>query len=110
MISDIYEIYEDMKKHKLIVVKKRLDYRFLNAMSTTLSLYEEICEKQLKDNFMKDLKTKVESGSIQDFYIMSDGYIMLMVRLFSPKDLNLIEKILKFVVDEHKEGCGELYS
>ncbi|XP_057251753.1 uncharacterized protein LOC130591835 [Beta vulgaris subsp. vulgaris] len=67
----------------------------LNAIMMKSSLFEEIREKQEKDDFIKELKLRIERNEQTDFQEYADGSIRLNGRWCIPNDEELKNKILK---------------
>lgn len=95
LISVPHELYEDMRKLDLMVTKKGAGDSSLNALSVQPSLHNEIRGKQLRDDFLNELKIGIEGGKVKDFHIEDDGSITMNGRLCVPNDKALKDQILE---------------
>ncbi|XP_057248326.1 uncharacterized protein LOC130590277 [Beta vulgaris subsp. vulgaris] len=95
LISVPEELYNELVQLDLRVVARGQLQGELNAIMMKPSLFEEIREKQDKDDFIKELKSKIEKNEMTDFQEYADGSIRLNGRWCIPNDGELKNKILK---------------
>lgn len=89
-----HELYEDMRRLELQVVRKGECQVQLNAISAQPELFDEIKTEQNQDTFLKNIREELAQGRRSEFREHEDGSIRIQGRWCVPDKEELKRKIL----------------